>query len=184
MTAIKGLRNEHEAVLLTILILDQMTIRLKAGQSIELTNLDQILEFLSIFVDKCHHGKEEKVLFPAMVEAGIPQEGGPIGVMLYEHEQGRSYIQGLRSGVEGYRLGKESSVNEIIKNARNYGQLLTSHIDKENNVLYVMAERVLSEDKMAELKNAFTRIEEIEIGPNKHEEFHAALHALKNIYLT
>lgn len=183
MTVIKELKNEHEAVLLTIRILDQITTRLKSGQTVELRHLDQILEFLAVFVDKCHHSKEEKVLFPAMEDAGIPREGGPIAAMLYEHEQGRSFVQGLRSGVEGYRVGKESSVTEIIENAQKYGQLLTSHIDKENNVLYVMAERVLSADKMAEMEDAFTRIEEIEVGPNKHEEFHATLHALKNIYL-
>lgn len=183
MTPIKELKNEHDAVLLTIRILDQITTRLKAGQTIEFKHLDQILEFLAIFVDKCHHGKEEKVLFPAMEEAGIPWEGGPIGAMLYEHEQGRSYVQGLRSGVEGYRIGKEGSVSEIIKNVQNYGKLLSSHIDKENNVLYVMAERVLSADKMTEMVDAFNRIEEIEVGPNKHEEFHATLHALKKVYL-
>ncbi len=183
MTVIKELKNEHEAVLLTIRILDQITTRLKSGQTVEIKHLDQILEFLTIFVDKCHHGKEEKVLFPAMEEAGIPREGGPISTMLYEHEQGRSFVQGLRRGVEGYRVGKEHSVTEIIENAQKYGLLLSSHIDKENNVLYVMAERVLSVDKLTEMENAFIRIEKLEIGPNKHEEFHATLHALKNVYL-
>lgn len=183
MTIIKELENEHEAVLLIIRILDQITTRLHAGEPIEVKHLDQILEFLAVFVDKCHHGKEEKVLFPAMEKAGIPRQGGPIGAMLYEHDQGRSYVQGLRKGVEGYRVGKDGSVSEIAENAQNYGRLLSSHIDKENNVLYVMAERVLSADKMAEMKEAFNRIEEIEVGPGKHEEFHAILHALKNIYL-
>jgi len=41
--------------------------------------------FLEVFVDKCHHGEEEKVLFPAMEEAGIPRQGVPIGVMIYEY---------------------------------------------------------------------------------------------------
>jgi len=183
MTAIEELKAEHQAVLLTISILDQITSKLAAGQAIELSHLDQILEFLQVFVDKCHHGKEEKVLFPAMEEAGIPRQGGPIGVMYYEHEQGRSFVQGLRRGVEGYRGGKENAITEITENAKNYGRLLVAHIDKENNVLYVMAERVLSADKMAEIAKAFTKIEEFEIGPNKHEEFHATLHALKDIYL-
>ncbi|TGE38720.1 hemerythrin [Desulfosporosinus fructosivorans] len=183
MTVIKELKNEHEAVLLTIRIIDQITSLLKSGQTVELIHLDQILEFLAVFVDKCHHSKEEKVLFPAMEAAGIPREGGPIATMLYEHEQGRSLVQGLRSGVEGYRVGKESSISEIIKNAHKYGKLLTSHIDKENNVLYVMAERVLSAEKMVAMEAEFTRIEENEVGPNKHEEFHATLHALKSIYL-
>jgi hemerythrin-like domain-containing protein len=183
MSVIEELRSEHEAVLLTIRILDQITNKLEAGQVIDIRHLDQILEFLQVFVDKCHHGKEEKVLFPAMEEAGIPHQGGPIGVMFYEHEQGRSFVQGLKSGVEAYRIGEDGAIVKIAKSAQNYGQLLTAHIEKENNVLYVMAERVLSSDKMAEMAKSFTKIEEIEIGPNKHEEFHAMLHALKDVYL-
>ena len=183
MTAIEELKAEHQAVLMTIRILDQITNKLEAGQAIDVRHLDQILEFLQVFVDKCHHGKEEKVLFPAMEEAGIPREGGPIGAMLNEHEQGRSFVQGFRSGVEEYRVGKDDAIAKITENVQNYGQLLTDHIAKENNVLYVMAERVLSADKMSEMAKAFNKIEEIEIGPNKHEEFHATLHALKDIYL-
>lgn len=183
MTAIEELKAEHKAVLLTIRILDQITSKLEVGQAIDLKHLDQIVEFLQIFVDKCHHGKEEKVLFPAMEEAGIPREGGAIGVMLYDHEHGRSLVQGLKNGVKGYRLGKVNSTVEIIEKAREYGQLLAKHIDKENNVLYVMAERVLSPDKMADIAKAFIRIEELEIGPNKHEEFHATLHILKDVYI-
>lgn len=183
MTPIEELKAEHEAVLLTIRILEQITDKLEAGQDIDLKHLDQILEFLTVFVDKCHHGKEEKVLFPAMEEAGIPHQNGPIGVMFYEHEQGRSFVRGFRSGVEDYRAGKVDAIAKISQNANNYGQLLTAHIEKENNILYVMAERVLSSEKMAEMAQAFNRIEEVEIGPNKHEEFHRTLHALKDVYL-
>ena len=183
MTIIEELKAEHQAILLTIRILDQITSKLENGQAVDSRHLDQILEFLQVFVDKCHHAKEEKVLFPAMEEAGIQQEGGPIGVMLYEHEQGRSFVLGLKIGVEGYRVGRVDAIAEIIENAQKYGRLLVEHIDKENNVLYVMAERVLSADKMSEMAKSFLRIEELEIGPNKHEEFHASLHALKDIYL-
>ena len=183
MTAIEELKAEHQAVLMTIRILDQIISKLEVGQAIDLRHMDQILEFFQVFVDKCHHGKEEMVLFPALEEAGIQGEGGPIGVMLYEHERGRSYVQGLKIGVVGYRAGKVDALAEIIKNARNYGRLLTAHIEKENHVLYVMAERVLSADKMAEMAKSFIRIEELEIGPNKHEEFHANLHVLRDIYL-
>lgn len=53
------------------------------------------LDFFSRFADKCHHCKEEQVLFPAMEEHGIPRDGGPIGVMLVDHEQGRSYVRSM-----------------------------------------------------------------------------------------
>ena len=66
MTAIEKLKADHQAVLSAIRILDQITIKLGAGQAVDLRHLDQILELLQVFVDKCHHGKEEKALFPAM----------------------------------------------------------------------------------------------------------------------
>ena len=183
MTALEELKAEHQAILLTIRILDQITSKLENGQAIDLRHLDQILELLQVFVDKCHHGKEEKVLFPAMEEAGIQQEFGPISVMLYEHERGRSLVEGLKMGVEGYRVDRADAIVQITENAQKYGRLLVKHINKENMVLYVMAERVLSPEKMAEMVKAFIKVEELEIGPNKHEEFYATLHALKDIYL-
>lgn len=183
MTVIEELKSEHQAILLTIRILDQITSKLENGQAVDSRHLDQILEFLQVFVDKCHHRKEEKVLFPAMEKVGIRQEGGPISVMFYEHQKGRSLVQGLKIGVEGYRVGKADAIAEITENAQKYGRLLVAHIDKENKVLYAMAERVLSPEKMAEMSRSFIRIEELEIGQDKHEEFHATLHALKDIYL-
>ncbi|MGD0266766.1 MAG: hemerythrin domain-containing protein, partial [Candidatus Methylomirabilota bacterium] len=40
---------------------------------------------------QCHHGKEENLLFKTMVDRGFPRQGGPIAVMLHEHETGRSF---------------------------------------------------------------------------------------------
>ena len=43
--------------------------------------------FITNFADGIHHRKEEGVLFPAMIDSGIPARGGPVAVMLAEHEQ-------------------------------------------------------------------------------------------------
>ena len=53
-------------------------------------DLDDAMDFIKTFADSCHHAKEEDLLFPAMGEAGFPSRGGPVGVMLMEHEQGRA----------------------------------------------------------------------------------------------
>src|SRR3989339_212912 len=47
-----------------------------------------------------HHHKEEQVLFPALEQKGIPNEGGPIGVMLMDHEVKRGHVKDLRKAVE------------------------------------------------------------------------------------
>jgi hemerythrin-like domain-containing protein len=98
--------------------------------------LDQLIEFFIVFVDKCHHGKEEELLFPALEAIGVQRDGGPIGVMLAEHQQGREYVQKMNEAFSQYNEGDRAAATKLAKNARAYIALLRQHIDKENNVLF------------------------------------------------
>lgn len=183
MKPIERLREEHEAIKLILRILERICERLEAKEEVNPQHLEQILTFIKIFADKCHHGKEEDVLFPAMERAGIPREGGPIGVMLTEHDVGREYVKGMSEAIGSYKAGECKVSSEIVKNARSYIKLLTEHIEKENNVLYPMAEMHLSKEEEEKLLEEFERIEHERIGVGKHEELHELLHKLKKAYL-
>jgi hemerythrin-like domain-containing protein len=88
MGPIEELKMEHQAVKMTLRVLETLCRRMEQpGEAVEEIHLDQLLEFFSVFVDKCHHGKEEELLFPALEAVGIGREGGPIGHMLEEHER-------------------------------------------------------------------------------------------------
>jgi hemerythrin-like domain-containing protein len=65
----------------------------------------------------------------------------------------------------------------------NYISLLDQHIEKENNVLFPLAEKQLSEGKLAELLKGFEMIETEKIGVGKHEEFHKMIDHLESAYL-
>lgn len=69
-------------------IMSKKAENIKANKISYIKDVDQIVGFPQTFADKCHHGKEERSLFPALVFAGIPKENGPIGVMLHEHTTG------------------------------------------------------------------------------------------------
>lgn len=113
---------------------------------------------------------------------GIPKEGGPIGVMLNEHEMGRDLVRKFSEGIEEYKRGDRRAVEKIVRNARGYIQLLSMHIDKENNILYPMGEMHLTEEKRNELLRKFDEVEEKVIGKGIHEKFHTLVHKLKEIY--
>jgi hemerythrin-like domain-containing protein len=153
---------EHQAVKMRLRVLETLCRRMEQpGEAVDVRHIDQLLEFFSVFVDKCHHGKEEELLFPALEAVGVGREGGPIGVMLAEHERGREYV----------------------REARGYIGLLDQHIYKEDNVLFPLAEKLLSEAKQAELASGFERIEVEKIGIGRHEAFHKMLDELERIYL-
>jgi hemerythrin-like domain-containing protein len=134
-------------------------------------------------VDKCHHGKEEELLFPALENVGVSNRGGPIEVLLKEHQQGREYVQAMNAALGKYMRGDRSVVNDFVKSAKEYINLLNQHIDKENGVLFPLAETHLSEQEQAKLWKGFEMIETKKIGVGKHEEFHKILENLESIYL-
>ena len=184
MKPIEDLKMEHDAVKTTLQILDRICSEAeKTGEIPNPDHLAQLIEFFRTFVDKCHHGKEEALLFPSLEEIGISREGGPIGVMLKEHQQGRDLVVKMNAALSKYTKGDRKVIRDLIQYARAYIALLSQHIDKENNVLFPMADRHLSSEKQAELWEGFETIETEKIGAGKHEAFHRMIESLENIYL-
>ena len=183
MKATDELRKEHEGILLMLHILEAVSQKIQQGDRIDPGDLDNMVEFLSVFADKCHHGKEEDFLFPTLEASGIPSKGGPIGVMLEEHKIGRSLIAKLKESVNLYRSGEEKAPAEFTAAAGEYIELLRQHINKENNILFPMADRVLDFSKDDDLFNSFEKLEKDRIGAGKHEEFHALLKQLRDKYM-
>ncbi len=172
MKATEDLKREHEAIKLMLRILDEMAGRLEAGQSLNPEHLDGVVEFIQVFADKCHHAKEEDLLFPAMEKAGIQRDRGPIGVMLYEHGEGRKFAQAMKEAVERYKGGDSAAGGAIVESGRKYIELLDQHIHKEDNILYPIADSTLSDEEGERLAEAFENIEVEVIGLGRHEQFH------------
>jgi len=184
MKATEQLRKEHETVRFAMRVMDSLVARLEQGETVPSAHLEQLLDFISIFTDQCHHGKEEEIFFPALESVGIPVKGGPIGMMLQEHEIMRGHIRALKQAADRWKPGNDELVAVIVQNARTYLTWLDSHIDKENNILFAMADMHLSESRQKSLFEEFERLESDRIGEGVHEQLHKTLHHLADIYLT
>jgi len=182
MFATTELRNEHEGILVMLDVLEQLAQNLRQGKPVNHHHLEQILDFLRTFADKCHHGKEEDLLFPALEAAGLPRNGGPIAVMLDEHTRGRAAIRAMDEALTRLNAG-EAAGQDFAEAALTYVYLLRDHISKENQVLFMMAERLLPETTHAQLAQEFERVEEERIGPGVHERYHALLNQFQETYL-
>lgn len=129
------------------------------------------LEFIRGFADQCHHFKEEKVLFPAMESHGIPSEGGPVGMMLMEHEEGRSYVRAMTAAISLIEARNEAAKDTLLSSAQAYCRLLREHIQKEDDVLFRMADEVIAADEQKKLQMAFAQYEAEEMGAGAHEKY-------------
>ena len=138
-------------------------------------------DFIKGFADGCHHKKEEGVLFKEIVNAGVPEQGGPVGVMLADHEQGRVYTRAMRQAAEQWQAGDASKRAVAAQNALGYVNLLRNHIHKEDNILFPLAGRVIPAERQESLTEAFDYIEHEETGEGVHEKYLGLAEKLEKI---
>ena len=171
MKATDELKREHRVIEKVLSGLEGIANRANEAGMVEREPAERALEILRNFADKCHHGKEERNLFGVMQERGVPLEGGPIGVMLAEHDEGRRHIREMVESLPAAAEGERAAVDAFIEHAQGYVGLLRQHILKDN-VLYPMAERALTPQDDARLVDAFETIEREEMGEGTHEKYH------------
>jgi DUF438 domain-containing protein len=136
--------------------------------------LQRAIDFLLEFGDRIHNQKEEQVLFPLMVERGIP-ESGPIRVMLMEHEAERALLQQMFVQANTLAQVPAASRAEYKRRGFEYLGIRAEHIWKENDVLYPMGRRVLTEEDGRYLVGEFQRISTETYGETAGQKFSAML---------
>lgn len=171
MQANDELMAEHRVIERVIAVLETASNQLEQGGDVRPGLFIEATDFIKGFADGCHHKKEEGVLFPAMVAHGVPVQGGPVGVMLAEHEQGRAITQALRAAAQRLESSDATASPEVIANARAYSQLLRQHIMKEDRILFPMADQLLPPAEQDRVAEGFEHIEHEETGEGLHEKY-------------
>ena len=163
LEAIKLLEDEHKLILRGMRVAENMAKDFYVANKVNRDDLAQILDFIKNYADEFHHKKEEDVLFVWMSEKGFPIQGGPISVMLYEHDIGRAHVKTIDDALAHGDLVDKKTVDVISSALVDFASHLSSHIFKEDNMLYPMAER-LSDDAADEqlLQRYATKISIIE----------------------
>lgn len=133
MQATDWLKRDHELILEGLDALSAVARKVRSRQAVDEESIGKLLAFFREFADEYHHHKEEKALFPALEAAGLPPHG-PVAVMLHEHDLGRRLLKLMRDSLP--ELDSDAAME--------YVALLQAHIQKENEILFRMADRLLS----------------------------------------
>jgi DUF438 domain-containing protein len=149
------LKRDHEV---TERVFAAMEAKLAAADGPSPALVGLLVDYLH-YVDQCHNQKEELHLFPRLEEKGLPRHGGPLGVMLQEHDRGRDILARLLPVATAYAAGDKRTLAEVRAAFGEYAALCKDHFWKENDILYPMAQRMLSE---AEAADVVAGIEEVE----------------------
>jgi hemerythrin-like domain-containing protein len=158
MTATTALRSEHDHILAMIACLVSACKAAEIDDRFDPDTFRQGHDFIQNYADAWHHAKEEDLLFPALEAAGMPRGGGPIAMMLSEHVLGRTYVRQIGKNLEAATDGDNSAIQTVLRFTLAYADLLTQHIQKENNILFNMADQILSPEEQARLQQEYKTV--------------------------
>jgi hemerythrin-like domain-containing protein len=134
----ESLRRDHELIEKVIKAMQSTIELLNDKTQIPESILLPVIDFSKNFTDVCHHTKEEKSLFPALEEAGMPTNMGPIAMMLIDHQRSREIGNEMEKSAKEYLSSGNSE--KLIADMQLYVDHITEHLWKENNKLFMMAE--------------------------------------------
>jgi hemerythrin-like domain-containing protein len=165
------LTDEHRVIEQVLDCLEKIVERSESDRKLDKQSAREAVSFFRNFADRCHHAKEEDHLFPAMETRGFPRDGGPTGVMIYEHQQARDHVRKLGENIEAAAEGDPAAFQKFAHHARAYSNLLRNHIEKEDHCLFTMANQALTVEDQQEVLAAFRKVEAEEIGAEVHEQY-------------
>ena len=153
-TATKDLENDHIHILRLTDVMEKIT----KTDTPDFSDLEAVVYLITNYADGFHHGKEEKILFPALEAKGFSPNQGPVAVMLSEHIQGRNFVKAMAESIALYKKSDTPALEQVFINMTGYVNLLRNHISKENNILFRMADKVLSEADHETLLNKYASV--------------------------
>jgi len=146
---------EHRLILRMIAVLEENVELMEQGRFRDWRFFLDAVDFIRNYADRFHHAKEEDVLFKALIANGMPAENSPVAAMLMTHDQGRAHVCALEEAAQKALDGEPDQIPIIAEHALGYASLLHDHIDKEDTILYPLAERVLPEAVRPDMTEAY-----------------------------
>jgi len=151
--------DEHKLILRMIALVEKNTELLDQGKFRNWQFYLDAVDFIRNYADRFHHAKEEDVLFVELIKNGMPEKQSPIEAMHMEHDQGRAHVRAIEDAAQKALNGETGQAVIIAENAKGYAALLRGHIEKEDDILYPLAERVLPEEVRARMLDAYAQAE-------------------------
>lgn len=159
MDALQSLAREHRLILQTLDAFEAYVGYVDARIPVDRFDLQRFVAFFQDFADLCHYDKEEALLFPALLEAGLDWAADPLARLRREHDQEHYLMQSLDHSAMQGEAWSEDERRHFLGIAKEFIAFQRNHVRFENTDVYPRAER-LSELTRARLTRDVERFDE------------------------
>jgi hemerythrin-like domain-containing protein/rubredoxin len=155
MMPIALLMIEHRQIERMIPVLHEGARRARAG-AIDVDRIDALVDFIRTYADKCHHGKEEDILFEALGNKPMTEQGKAIMERLIEdHKTSRASLKSVVEAAYRYRMGESTALTDLADAFDALGNLYPRHIAIEDKDFFVPSMALFSKEEQSRMLAQF-----------------------------
>ncbi len=147
---------EHRLIERMIAVMDRHRVQIDAGQAPDVALLDTFTDFLRYYADKCHHGKEEDLLFKVLATKDLPMDmRAAMDRLIADHRLSRQATAQLEALTASLRGGDRSAIAPISSLLAGLVKLYPDHIHREDRLFFPQAMQYLDPQERDEMVRAF-----------------------------
>lgn len=148
--------HEHRVIERVIAAMDRRIAEFEKTRSVDPVFIDSVVDFIRTYADRCHHGKEEDILFRDLATKPLSE---PLARMMFdlteEHVFARATTRRLVEANERWVAGDRSASDEIADAGRTLVGFYPVHIEKEDRQFFKPALEYLTDDELAHMLAEF-----------------------------
>ena len=139
---------EHRLIERMITLIEQKIEEIQTTDQVDPLFIDTVVDFIRIYADRTHHGKEEDILFKKLENKRMSDQDRRImDELVGEHVLGRKTTKELVEANFKYRNGEKHALTVIISKLRKLVDFYPKHIDKEDKIFFPAYMKYISDEE-------------------------------------
>ena len=167
---------EHRLIERMLSLIQDTLTQIKSTHRVDPLFVDAAVDFIRMYADRTHHGKEEDILFRDLRQRSLSDEDRQImNELIEEHLLARQTTKELVEANTRYRNGDASALADIVARLRTLVEFYPKHIEKEDRVFFPAARAYFTEEEDQALLAEFREFDRKMI----HEKYQLLIEGLK-----
>ena len=164
------LKNDHRVIQQVVAGMSAVAELLDSGKQVDPSVLADLVQFLRVFADQCHHEKEEQYLFPLLATKANGSARRELESLEREHRAAKQLVGQLAKVAAVYLHNPAALRYRVIDLLQQLVELYPAHIWKEDFLLFPLAQQNLTSAEQRNLEEEFENVER-EVGEDVHAAF-------------
>jgi len=128
---------EHRLIERMLTVIRRVLAKIESKHEVDPVFIDTAVDFIRIYADRTHHGKEEDILFRKLNNKPLNEKDRKImKELIEEHVFARQITKALIEANKRYRNGDDTALTEIVAKLQTLTEFYPKHIEKEDKVFF------------------------------------------------